>query len=45
MASREAESVYEGRPGHGHIVIGGGLAAVRASGAVYAVERTSDSPC
>src|SRR6476620_11218259 len=39
-------SVYEGRPGHGHIVISGGLAAVRASGAVYAVDNgLSDSPC
>src|SRR3954469_21512186 len=28
-----------GAPGHGHIVIGGGLAAVRANGAVYAVEN------
>ena len=35
-----------GGPGHGHIVIGGGLAAVRASGAVYAVDNgLSDSPC
>jgi hypothetical protein len=45
-ASREAKSVYEGRPGHGHIFIDGGLAAVKASGAVYAVDNgLSDSPC
>src|SRR6476646_8615668 len=35
-----------GGPAHGHIVIVGGLAAVRASGAVYAVDNgLSDSPC
>ena len=45
-ASREELDSTRGGPGHGHIVIGGGLAAVRASGAVYAVDNgLSDSPC
>src|SRR5260370_41455056 len=45
-ASHEALSFYGGRPGHGHIFIGDGLAAVKASGAVYAGDNgRSDSPC
>ena len=38
-AAREAKSVYEGRPGHGHIVIGGGLAAVSGTRAARHPER------
>jgi len=38
-AAREAKSVYEGRPGHGHIVIGGGVAAVSGTRAARHPER------
>ena len=38
-AVREAKSVYEGRPGHWHIVIGGGLAAVSGTRAARHPER------
>jgi hypothetical protein len=45
-ATRESNVILaRQRPGHGHIVIGGGLASVKASGAVYAVDNgLSHSP-
>jgi len=40
---RVAES--QGRPGYEHLSIDGGLAAVTASGAVYAVDNGAPGPC